>query len=233
VSDVFAFALWSNVPPAQADAILADIRGRFALLDLLRVTWSQESFASNLARLYGDRLPSAEEKAARCGTGPFLLALVRDRPVYRLRRTRRRFERVNVHLFSARERYRRLTHSHDLVHATLDDAEAARDVFLVTHREAASFADATPSDEPRALEADLVGTYGWASEQQLVRALDLAGGCRRLGGRSLTLEVGDLWWASRLLFLEDATTAQGAVSVAGDRVEVTLVERPRRRLLRR
>jgi hypothetical protein len=222
---VFAFVLWSNVSHDQAEEILADIRTRFTLLDLLRVTWSEETFASSLARLYGDRLPSAEEKAARCGTGPFLCAVIADRPAYRLRRTRRRFERVNKHLFAARERYRGLTQSHDLVHATMDDAEAARDLFLITHRERDSFRGSHAPDEARPLERDLLGTHGWEDETQLVRALELAGGCRRVAGDGLTLAVGDLWWASRLLFLSDATQARGVVSVGGAPVEVTLVER--------
>src|SRR5918911_1261324 len=73
----------------------------------------------------------------------------------------------------------------------LDDEEAARDLFLITGRERASFDDSFDARDPRPVEADLLGTRGWDDERQLLRALELAGGCRRIAGHGLALEVGD------------------------------------------
>jgi hypothetical protein len=226
---VFAFIIWENAA-RQRTQILDDLGTRFTVLAVIEVEWSQEAFASNLARLYGDRLPSAAEKADRCGTGRFTLVVVANaRPAYRLRRARRRLKRVNRDVFAARERYRRLTSSHDLVHATLDDDEAARDIYLLTGRERASFAGQPAVEE--SLQADLLGTHGWSDQAQLERALELAGGCRALEP-DLTLEVGDPWWAARLAFVSDDPPLEGPVVIGGRERPLRLVPAPapRRRL---
>ncbi len=221
--NVFAFIIWEHAARLRAP-ILEDLGRRFTVLAVVDVEWSQEAFASNLARLYGDRLPSAAEKAARCGSGPFTLVVVGNtRPLYRLRRARRRLKRVNRDIFAARERYRRLTNSHDLVHATLDDCEAARDIYLVTGRERASFTEGSGASV--SLHADLLGTDGWTDEGQLKRALELAGGCRELEG-DLTLEVGDPWWAARLAFVSDDPPLEGPVLVGGRLRSLRLIPSP-------
>jgi hypothetical protein len=221
-ANVFALIVWSNAP--GEDEIVDDLTRRFTLLESLRVEWSQEHWISNLARLYGDRLPSAAEKAERCGTEPFLLAVVADpTPSYRRRRTRRGFERVNRNLFAARERYRRLTRGHDLVHATLDEHESAKDLFLITGRERDDFR--AGSSEAGRLAADLVGTDGWRDVRQLVRALELTGGCSLVhdSDAGLTLAVGDPWWAARIVFLSDDPPASGTVRIGAAERDVSLV----------
>lgn len=221
-ADVFALIVWSNAP--SQDEIVDDLTRRFTLLESLRVEWSQEHWVANLARLYGDRLPSAAEKAERCGTGPFLLAVVGDpSPSYRRRRTRRGFERVNRNLFDARELYRRLTRGHDLVHATLDEQESAKDLFLITGRERDEFLGGL--GEGRSLAADLVGTDGWRDVQQLVRALELTGGCSLVhdSEAGLTLAVGDPWWAARIVFGSDDPPASGTVRIGAVERDLSLV----------
>lgn len=221
-ASVFALIVWSNAP--RQDEVVDDLSRRFTLLESLRVEWSQEHWVSNLARLYGDRLPSAAEKAERCGTEPFLLAVVADpSPSYRRRRTRRGFERVNRNVFDARERYRRLTRGHDLVHATLDEQESAKDLFLITGREPDDFLGG--SAETGELTADLVGTEGWRDAQQLVRALELTGGCSLVhdSDAGLTLAVGDLWWAARIVFGSDDPPSSGVARIGGTEQDVSLV----------
>lgn len=223
--NVFALIVWSNAP--EQEEIVDDLARRFTLLESLRVEWSQEHWVANLARLYGDRLPSAAEKAERCGTGPFLLAVVADpTPSYRRRRTRRGFERVNRNLFDARQRYRRLTHNHDLVHATLDEHESAKDLFLITGRERDDFLG--ESSGVSSLAADLVGTQGWRDVRQLVRALEVTGGCSLVhdSDAALTLAVGDPWWAARILFGSDDPPASGVVRVGGGERDVSLLPTP-------
>jgi hypothetical protein len=221
--NVFAFIIWEKAAPQRA-RILDDLGRHFTVLAVVDVEWTGEAFASNLARLYGDRLPSAAEKADRCGTGPFTLVVVGNtRPAYRLRRARRRLKRVNSDVFAARERYRRLTRSHDFVHATLDDDEASRDIYLVTGRERASYAERSGAAE--SLRADLLGTHGWTDEAQLKRALELAGGCRELEP-DWVLEVGDPWWAARLAFVSDDPPLEGPVLVAGRERALRLVPSP-------
>ena len=228
--NVFAFILWSNAP--NRGQVLDDLTSRFTLLETLRIEWSQEYWVSNLARLYGDRLPSVAEKAERCGREPFLLAVVADaRPAYCRRRTRRGFERVNRNIFDARERYRRLTNGHDLVHATVDEGESAKDLFLITAREPEEFLGATGTS--RVVASDLVGTEGWRDTRQLVRALELTGGCSlvRDSSAGLALTVGDPWWAARIVFGSDDPPSSGTVRIGDDERDVSLVPEPKRRRL--
>jgi len=224
-ANVFAVILWSNAP--HQEEVVEDLARRFTVLELLRVEWTREQWVGDLARLYGDRLPSAEEKAERCGTGPFLLAVVADpRPTYSRRRTRRRFARVNRNLFAARERYRRLTRGHDLVHATLDEDEAAKDLFLIAGRERADFLSAKEWDgSVRSLASDLVGTHGWRDVRELVRALELTGGCSLVhdSDAGLTLAVGDPWWAARIVFGSDDPPTAGLVRIGDEELDVSLV----------
>lgn len=203
VSDVHLFVLWSEARPKEAE-IIRDLARRFRLLDLVEVTWSPDAFTRNLTCFYGSALPPGSEKERRCGTGPFLAVVVEDaRPRYRPRRMRRGWARVNARTMDARRHHRQLTGGGFLVHASENRQEAERDLVLLFGRGSATFLPADPAGPRRwSWSHDVVGWAGWRDVDELVRALDVAGGCDVLeppAGADLALRVHDRWWAEQLV----------------------------------
>ena len=198
------FVLWSEARTCE-DRIVADLADRFDLLDLVEVTWSLQHFGRSLTNFYGSALPSGSAKEQECGTGPFLVAVVRDRrPFPQPRRVgRRRFELVNSRVARARARYRKWTGGGYKVHASASVAEADRNLVLLFGRRGSSFLGGRhqPGDLIRRHDADPIGTHGWDDLDQLLLALDVTSKQRILDDSDgeLHLEVDDLWWAERVL----------------------------------
>jgi hypothetical protein len=203
--EIHVVIVWSSAA-AWNDAIVDDLAQRFRIRDVFRVTWTQGRFAGNLSRLYGDTLPPGSEKERESGTGPFLLVVIEDaRARYALRKVSRRFARVNVDVFAARRRYRRLTGGGFKVHATLNEAEAEKDLFLISGRRVREYAETSEAwnGEATELARDLLGTDGWRDEDELVHAIEVCGGCDATSGLGdprapLVLVAGDPWWAERI-----------------------------------
>jgi hypothetical protein len=119
---------------SHEDAILRMIAADPALevVGMIDVTWPQEHFGAALGQLYGERLPSRSEKQRHCGTGPFLVVIVRDLdPRPGVRRTPRGLEHVDTHMFDLKQEARRLTGGGHRVHATDSAEEFRRDLIVL------------------------------------------------------------------------------------------------------
>ncbi|MGY1735363.1 hypothetical protein [Geodermatophilus sp. SYSU D00684] len=234
--EVHVFAIWSEARVLE-ERILEDLAGTFTVLEVVEVSWTPgETFARNLTRMYGDALPPGSDKEVHCGSGPFLLVVVRDdRPRHRLRRTTRGPALLNSTVFDARARYREWTGGGYRVHASDSAAEAARNLALLLGRRVSD----VPGHDPRtgvvhSRAGDPVGTHGWESVDQLVLALE-AHGCspthRSTGpdGDRLVVRTPDAWWAERIAGGTEVTAGARDVPVASGTVRLVLVEEPPRR----
>src|SRR5262249_15332890 len=154
--------------------ILSDLTREFEVLEVVEVSWTPSEFGRNLTRFYGEALPSGSEKEEHCGTGPFLVVVVRDRqPRLELRRLGRGARVIDARVLAAKERYRAWTGGGHRVHATLDPHEFAHDLFLLFGRLPSRY------DETRSWKGgagswrhDLMGARGWASLEELLAALE-------------------------------------------------------------
>ncbi|MFL5950437.1 MAG: hypothetical protein ACJ74M_02430 [Gaiellaceae bacterium] len=219
--DIHLFLLWPAAL-AELDRILDDVAKSFRIHELVSVEWTPAHFGENLERFYGRQLPPGVDKLAETGSGDFLVAVVSDpAPRYRRRARTAGRERVNVHVFDAKQRYRAWTGGGHLVHATNDRAEAERDLFLLFGRSLGSVSQFAGPGRPEVERAavDLVGARGWSSFGELLTAMEHSGGYAHLNpgssGPPLLLTYSE--WARRILKARpvDAGASRCEVDVAG------------------
>jgi hypothetical protein len=229
--EIHAFLLWANALP-RFDDILADIRSRFALVDVVRIEWSRDAFARNLTRFYGQSLEVGSEKELHCGNGPFVVVVVEDpEPTYAWRRTTRGRARVNVRMFEAKKRYRRWTGGGHRVHSTVTPREADRDLFLLLGLRSADLADGRRWDGGTSSQhRDLLGAGGWESLDQLLTAIELVVGYVALvsalapvrAEEAPRLLVDDRWWAAQIAMSSDRPADDVLAPVAGTELRLVL-----------
>jgi hypothetical protein len=167
------FVVWSHGLYAT-DRILADMERYFEILDVTQLSWSEASFSKNLTRFYGGLLPAGAEKEKHCGTGPFLVIVVRDpSPSYAPRRTP--VGVVNAKMFDAKRRYRAWTGGGHRVHCTLNQREADRDLFLLLGRRRDNYRGQTQRWDRvvRSRRSDPVGASGWRDTSELLAAIEV------------------------------------------------------------
>lgn len=228
---MYLFLLWSEARREEG-RILADIAAHFTILDLVEVAWTpDETFARSLSRMYGDDLPPNSDKEVHCGTGPFLVAVVEDqRPSYRVRRTNRGPKLLNSSVFDARRRYRQWTGGGHRVHASDSMGETRRNLALLFGKRVEDFRGrrAVVGEAIRRVDADLVGTDGWASLEQLELALQVHGGRvmpRSADSDRVQVVASDLWWMRLIAGGREIEPGILDVRVGGKAVELALRER--------
>ena len=115
-TDLQLFILWNNGRKLE-EKILSDLSKHYEIIGKCEVFWPQKHFARNLARFYGKNLRKGAKKIRECGTGPFLLIVIRDpAPKY--------FEEKNVNMSTSKHQYRGLFGGGYMVHASDSQAEA-------------------------------------------------------------------------------------------------------------
>lgn len=233
--EVHVFVIWSQAR-SQERRILADLADRFAVVEVVEVRWTQgELFARNLTRMYGDALPQGSDKEQHCGSGPFLVVVVEDdHPRYGWRPTSRGRRWLNTGVFDARQRYRDWTGGGYRVHASDSETETERNLALLLGESPAAVRARRPADRPRAEEllaaarshdADVAGTDGWSSVEQLRLALHSVGAhVFATGPDRLRVLATDLWWAEHVAGGVERRPGVRTVQVAGAPVELVLEE---------
>lgn len=228
IRPVHLFLLWEHARP-QEQRILADLDGRFTVLDLAQITWSGgEAFARSLSRMYGSALPPGSDKERHCGTGPMLAVTVLDpRPRYRLRRTNQGRRLLNAGVIDARARYREWTGGGHRVHASDCARETEQNLLLLLGTRTADVrARRGGGREVRTHDADPAGTHGWSSVEQLAEVLRVYH-CDDVvvsdDGTRITGQTIDLWWAGEIAGGMQTAPGTWQVPVAGGTVELSLV----------
>ncbi len=217
------FLIWSFGRVRERE-ILDDLADRFELLDLVEVEWPAERFSLNLTRFYGEALPPGSGKEQHCGTGPFLIAVVRDpTPAYAVERHRGRMRVVNANVIEAKERYRQSVGGGHRVHASVQRSEFEHDLFLLLGRTPEDYDGVRERPEARSeLRAELRGGDGWAGLEELVKALRVTVRhvrIRREPDGGLFVLSDDPWWVAVVANgrpgLDDPTALRHEVMVAG------------------
>ncbi|MGC3990528.1 MAG: hypothetical protein QM796_12780 [Chthoniobacteraceae bacterium] len=169
------FILWQQARDEEL-RILEDIGTRFEVVAVREVHWSPGRVAENFTRFYGQKLPPGSFKEEHCGSGPFLVVIVRDRhPLYENRPTSKGERLVNASLFDAKQRYRAWTGGGHRIHATDSETETRHNLALLFGVNLAEFTAAHPEPWNGSIEsvhADLAGAGGWTSLRQLFSTLN-------------------------------------------------------------
>jgi hypothetical protein len=215
------FVIWSSARAARS-VVLDDIGKRFAVADVVELTWPGDAFSRNLVRLYGSLLPPGSDKERETGTAPFTVVVaVDERPRYGLRRTSRGFRRVNVHAASAKRRYRRGSGGGFKVHGSLDAAEAERDLRLLL---GVGSADVVSRRWDGAVSAVTRTGFTWPTLEDLVASVAAATPASAVDdGSQVHLRVDDVWWAAVIAGSDPPSPDADVVDV-----EVTIGSRLRR-----
>ena len=174
MSEYHLFILWERAR-YQQEKILADIREHFAIVKLYDITWTPELVSSNFTRFYGENLPSHSDKEQECGTGAFLLMVVRDdKPKYEARVTSHGMEQVNVNMYDGKAKYRAWTGGGHKIHGSNTPKETNHNLTMLLGLNTEDFLKQTKADGEKieTLQRDITGAKGWKSVEELFYVLN-------------------------------------------------------------
>ncbi len=156
--EVHLFILWEKALDKR-DKILADITEHFTIVKQIEIEWTPALAASNFTRFCGTRLGNnLSFKIDNCGTGKFLVVVVRDEaPIYEMRHTFHGDASVNVKMFEAKQCYRDWTGGGIRVHATDNITETNHDLTLLTGKNVADFLKTVITPDKETIKKDLEG----------------------------------------------------------------------------
>jgi hypothetical protein len=117
-SEIHLFLIWKKGLP-QANMILDEIKQDFTVLDVQDIVWERRRIVQNLCRFYTNSKLIIFWKYLRCGGAPVRMILVKDKaPTYMDRQTNAGIEKVNIHMFDSKKKYRKLMKNGHLIHGT-------------------------------------------------------------------------------------------------------------------
>jgi hypothetical protein len=144
------FVIWEGARSAE-ERILADIRANFDVVFVKEMEFPCRP-SEGYRRFYQETLPDEWRKVRACGTGPFLVVVVRDRSPELVPPERRDGNPAawrNRRFIDFKEKYRGWTGRNHRVHSTMDDYEFARDIRRLTGRTASEWAGGVPAGDLR------------------------------------------------------------------------------------
>ena len=169
MKELHLFIIWKNALNKKQD-ILADIRTKFSVIKILNINWSDELFAANMTRFYGQNLPDQSFKEQHCGKGEFCLIVVEDEsPLYRDRVTTHGKETVNSNMFDSKRKYRDLTGGGHRIHGTDNIEETKHNLVMLLGLSPDEFVQKyKDNSSEETISCDLTGATGWDSIEQLL-----------------------------------------------------------------
>lgn len=174
-AELHLIVLWEKAR-GQQQRIVDDVQQHLTLLQAYEIEWSPERVADNFSRFYGVKLPVQSQKESECGTGAFLLLVVRDdAPKHGYVETTRGHERANLTLFGLKAKYRAWTNGGCKVHTTNSVAETNHDACLLLGKNYDDLSAGVPAvwdGSITPLKRDLTGADGWDSLQQFFYTLN-------------------------------------------------------------
>lgn len=173
--EVHLFIIWENARNKQKE-ILEDINSNFEIIKIYEMEWSKEKFSEDLSRFYGTNLPNGSHKEKHCGTGKFVLIIVKDKkPIYEERMTSKGTQIVNINMFDKKEEYRELTGGGHKVHATNNETETNHDLTLLLGKNIEDYLKENSKKWNGKIEEkkqDLIGNNGWKNAKEMFYALN-------------------------------------------------------------
>lgn len=171
--EIHLFILWSKAN-CERNNILSDIDGKFTVLDIYNISWSESKFSENLSRFYGQNLPKNSKKEQHCGNETFTCVIVRDEnPIYEPRQTSKGIRVVNVNLFDSKKLYRSWTGGGHKIHATDDIEETKVQLMLLLKKQYDNY---LVTNEifvtEKEFNKDLIGSNGWESLEEVFDILN-------------------------------------------------------------
>ena len=173
MEEIHLFIIWENALYKKQE-ILEDIEKNFEILKKYIITWDLDKFSENLSRFYGTNLPKGSGKEQHCGTGPFMLIIVKDKnPKYEKRGTSKGDKIVNTNMFDKKTYYREITGGGHKIHATNDVSETNHDLTLLIDKSIQDFLkENIVSNEEEKINKNLIGAKGWKNANEMFYVLN-------------------------------------------------------------
>ena len=123
--------IWENGRYKERE-IVNFISQKFELVEKYKINWNKSLFGKNLTTFYGTNLPPKSEKEKHVGKGEFLLITFYDYdPKYDYVKTSKGLEKVNINIFSCKEKFRALTGGGHKIHSSNTPVETNHDLTLL------------------------------------------------------------------------------------------------------
>jgi len=168
--------IWENGRYKEKE-IVNSISEKFELIEKYNFNWNKNLFGENLTTFYGTNLPANSDKEKHCGNGEFLLIIFYDNnPKYGYVKTSRGNERVNVNVFSIKEKFRELTGGGHKIHSTNTPVETNHDITLligINYNDYEIFLKKKLNSNTKSpniiknIPNNIIGVNGWESLEQL------------------------------------------------------------------
>lgn len=130
------FCIWKKGIPFS-DNILSEIQKNLTVLSVKDISWSGQSSVKSLFRFYTNPEWIIFWKYLQCGGYPVRMIIVRDdAPEYQLRHTNSGDQTVNVKMFDAKMRLRKMLKNGHWIHATNSPVEFAFNYAMLTGKPA-------------------------------------------------------------------------------------------------
>ncbi len=173
--EIHLIVLWANARYKENE-IIEDVKSHLDIMAAYDVHWSCDCVSDNFSRFYGVNLPNRSEKEKECGTTGFLLLVVRDnKPKYEMVETSRGHERVNVNIFSLKQKYRQWTRGGHKIHTTNSVNETNHDSALLLGLNYDDLKKSLPKKwdgKVKTVHRDITGAHGWDSLKQFFYTLN-------------------------------------------------------------
>ena len=179
--ELHLFIIWENGRYKEKE-IVKSISEKFELVEKYKVNWNKNLFGKNLTTFYGTNLPPKSDKEKHCGNGEFLLIIFYDNdPKYSYVKTSRGEERVNVNVYSCKEKFRDLTGGGHKIHSTNSPLETNHDLTLLlgvnyNDYELLLKKNFNPNKKNeniiKNVPENIIGVNGWESLEQLFYAMN-------------------------------------------------------------
>ena len=173
--ELHLIVLWANARYKEQE-IVDDIKQRLDIMAAYDMHWSCDLVSSNFTRFYGVNLPKNSPKEQECGVTGFLLLVVRDNnPKYEYVETSRGTEKVNINIFSLKQKYRQWTRGGHKIHTTNSVAETNHDSALLlglNYDDLKKSLSKKWNGEIKTVYRDLTGAKGWTSLKEFFYTLN-------------------------------------------------------------
>lgn len=168
--------IWENGRYKETE-IVNLISKKFELVEKYKISWNKDLFGKNLTTFYGTNLPPNSEKEKHVGKGEFLLVIFYDHnPKYDYVKTSRGIEKVNINIFSSKEKFRALTGGGHKIHSTNSPLETNHDLTLllgINYNDYEKVLKKKLNNEKKNkniisnIPANIIGVNGWKNLRQL------------------------------------------------------------------
>ena len=162
-SEYNIFLLWSTARHKDEEVKQA-ISEKFEIVKSFEILWSPKLFTQNLSRFYGKKLPSAKSKLKLCGTGSFLVHIVKDKNPFITDNGK------NQNMCAMKYSLRQLLGGNYL-HASDNQAEAEENLYFLFGKSLRRILIEPQLKKIPLLQQDVIGAPTWLDEDRLRKAL--------------------------------------------------------------